>query len=261
MYRGDSNTRSQGVKTLQELEIGDLGRGVYHLHDCVKSMGKNNIFVDLGVAQGYSSTVFLMGAEENNNQVYGVDVGYRALWDTVSNHPNYNKILGDTSTIGKKWNGGDISILLIDSVHVAQQTLVELYFWYEHIKEGGIVAFHDTQWEGYIHKSTAPDAGYPPGSSKKGYDDHGGRKWPTVDKGVKEFFGIDDLNYEDEYIKSVHNPEDMGFTIITKKKNHDYISGVNDWNTIFQDRNFLINHFNGRNFMHGDFKLNMKVEE
>ena len=243
MYSGDKLSRSQNKKTLEDLKHGDLGNGVYHLYECVRSMGNDNIFVDCGVAEGYSSTVFLMDSEKHNNKVYGIDVGFRALWDSVSNHPNYNKILGDTSTIGKKWNNGEISILLIDSVHVAQQTMVELYFWYKHVKEGGIIAFHDTQWEGYIHKPSAPDAGYPPGSSKKGYDDHGGRKWPTVDKGVKDFFNIDDLNYEDDFIKSTHNPEDMGFTIIEKKKTYNYIGDIDNWDSIFEDRNFLINYF------------------
>ena len=50
----------------------------------------------------------------------------------------------------------------------------------------------------------------------------------------------------------------MGFTIIEKKKTYNYIGDIDNWDSIFEDRNFLINYFNGRRFMNGDFELNMK---
>ena len=76
--------------------------------------------------------------------------------------------------------------------------------------------------------------------------------------GASVDLNLDDLNYEDDFIKSTHNPEDMGFTIIEKKKTYNYIGDIDNWDSIFEDRNFLINYFNGRRFMNGDFELNMK---
>ena len=89
-------------------------------------------------------------------------------------HSNYTKILGDSVTVGKYWDK-KISGLFVDTFHIKEQVLCELYFWYPHVEEGGFIAFHDTNW--------------PEGK----HDVYDGIVWDRVEEGVKSFFNVDSL--------------------------------------------------------------------
>ena len=201
----------------------DLGINVDPLYTVV-SKYKNTTFVDLGVRTGVSSEIMLLDSQTNNNKVFGVDVDFNWLNPYVNYHPNYTKILGDSSTVGKYWDK-KISGLFVDTFHIKEQVLSELYFWYPNIEEGGFIAFHDTNW---------PD---------DKYDEYGDIKWDRVEEGVKSFFNVDSLSYEDEFIKMNNYPESWGMTIVEIKKKKDYISEFNNWDEIFNKRNHLISFF------------------
>lgn len=201
----------------------DLGINVDPLYTVV-SKYKNTTFVDLGVRTGVSSEIMLLDSQTNNNKVFGVDVDFNWLNPYVNYHPNYTKILGDSSTVGKYWDK-KISGLFVDTFHIKEQVLSELYFWYPNIEEGGFIAFHDTNW---------PDGKY---------DEYGDIKWDRVEEGVKSFFNVDSLSYEDEFIKMNNYPESWGMTIVEIKKKKDYISEFNNWDEIFNKRNHLISFF------------------
>lgn len=201
----------------------DLGINVDPLYTVV-SKYKNTTFVDLGVRTGVSSEIMLLDSQTNNNKVFGVDVDFNWLNPYVIYHPNYTKILGDSSTVGKYWDK-KISGLFVDTFHIKEQVLSELYFWYPNIEEGGFIAFHDTNW---------PDGKY---------DEYGDIKWDRVEEGVKSFFNVDSLSYEDEFIIMNNYPESWGMTIVEIKKKKDYISEFNNWDEIFNKRNHLISFF------------------
>ena len=201
----------------------DIGVNADHLYNVV-SKYKDTTFVDLGVRSGISSEIMLLDAQINNNKIFGVDVDWSMLNPAVNNHPNYTTILGDSSTIGKYWDK-KISGLFVDTFHIKEQVLSELYFWYPHIKEGGFIAFHDTNW---------PDGKH---------DVYGDIKWGRVEEGVKSFFNVESLNYEDEFIDMNNYPEDSGMTIVENKKKRDYISEFNNWEEVFNKRNHLISLF------------------
>lgn len=201
----------------------DLGINVDPLYTVV-SKYKNTTFVDLGVRTGVSSEIMLLDSQTNNNKVFGVDVNFNWLNPYVNYHPNYTKILGDSSTVGKYWDK-KISGLFVDTFHIKEQVLSELYFWYPNIEEGGFIAFHDTNW---------PDGKY---------DEYGDIKWDRVEEGVKSFFNVDSLSYEDEFIKMNNYPESWGMTIVEIKKKKDYISEFNNWDEVFNKRNHLISFF------------------
>ena len=201
----------------------DLGINVDPLYTVV-SKYKNTTFVDLGVRTGVSSEIMLLDSQTNNNKVFGVDVDFNWLNPYVNYHPNYTKILGDSSTVGKYWDK-KISGLFVDTFHIKEQVLSELYFWYPNIEEGGFIAFHDTNW---------PD---------DKYDEYGDIKWDRVEEGVKSFFNVDSLSYEDEFIKMNNYPESWGLTIVEIKKKKDYISEFNNWDEILNKRNHLISFF------------------
>jgi hypothetical protein len=201
----------------------DLGINSEKLLDEV-SKHSNKIFVDLGVRSGISSEIMLLDSVQNNNKVFGVDVDWSHLDHWVNSHENYTKLLGDSVTIGKNWDKS-ISGLFVDTFHIKEQVLCELYFWYKHVEEGGFIAFHDSNW--------------PAGKQ----DVYGGISWGRVEEGIKDFFNISELDYEDDYIKMTNYPESWGMTIVQLKKKKDYVGEYDKWNDIFSRRNQLISLF------------------
>jgi hypothetical protein len=201
----------------------DIGINADPLYSVV-SKYKDTTFVDLGVRSGVSSEIMLIDSHTNNNKVFGVDVDWSMLNQSVGSHPNYTRILGDSSTVGKYWDT-KISGLFIDTFHIKEQVLSELYFWYPHVEEGGFIAFHDTNW--------------PIGK----HDVYSGITWDRVEEGVKSFFNVEVLNYEDEYIKMVNYPKSWGMTIVEIKKKKDYVSEFPNWKEVIEKRNHLISLF------------------
>jgi cephalosporin hydroxylase len=213
----------------------DLGVNKNVLYE-ITSKYTDSIFVDLGVREGASSKIMLSDSIKNNNKVFGVDVDWSVLNSEVNSHPNYTTILGDSSTVGKYWDK-EISGIFVDTFHIKEQVLSELYFWYPHIKEGGFIAFHDTNW--------------PQGQ----HDRYGDITWDRVEEGVKSFFNVDSLDYEDEFIKMTNYPESWGMTIVEIKKKKNYISEFPNWKEIIDRRNHLISLFWNKNN-----KSNVKIE-
>lgn len=208
---------------LKRLAATDLGSNVYQLFEKTSNI-KNGTLIDLGVRRGTSSQIMLLDSEMNNNKVFGVDVDFSSLPTSIKNHKNYNVLLGDSVTIGKYWTL-PIHGLFVDTFHIKEQVMMELFYWYPHLVEGGFIAFHDSHW---------PDGKH---------DRHGGIKWDRVETGIKEFFNISDLVYEDEFIKSEHYPESWGMTIVTIKKKYHYIDQYKHWDSIISTRNHLISLF------------------
>jgi hypothetical protein len=208
---------------LEEYYNTDIGINSNYLYEITKKY-KDTIFVDLGVRAGTSSKIMLLDSSENNNKIYGVDVDWSMLCNSVESHPNYTKILGDSSTIGKYWNK-KISGLFIDTFHIKEQVLTELYFWYPHIIEGGFIAFHDTNWP----------------NDKN--DTYGDIVWDRVEDAIKYFFNVNNLNYEDNFIKMSNYPESWGMTIVEIKNKKNYILDINNWKEIIDKRNHLISLF------------------
>lgn len=210
----------------ENFEKSDIGIiNSFKIYEIVKSLGNDNTFVDLGVWHGFSSYVLLSESNLRNNHVYGVDVKFDDIDKSLLDNPNYHTILGDSSTVGKNWKNGDISILFIDTLHAKQQVMTELFFWYDLVKPDGWVIFHDTCW---------PD---------DKFDTYWGINWPRPEEAVKEFFNVQSLNYEDENILIETNPNSNGMTFVKLKKKIDYKSRIN-WRSIFDERNFLTSYFN-----------------
>ena len=213
---------------------------------------KDGILVDLGVCDGFSSRLMLEKCLENNNLIAAVDINTRF----VSDNPHWNYINYDSAHVGENWEDKKVDIVFFDTVHVKEQVLTETYYWWDHIKEGGLAVYHDTSWHGYRHHSRHRAAGKQPGSSRKGYDSYGGIDWDTPDRAVEVFFNVDlngserDISndnfvdiYEDDYIKVEQNWAFLGLTIVKKKKHFDYKDNESiDWKDIFERRKFLLSH-------------------
>jgi hypothetical protein len=159
------------------------------------------------------------------------------------NHQQYNFIKEDSVVAGKTWNYDKPTLVFVDTVHAKEQVLCELYYWWDLLQDNGYLIFHDTNWENYIHKPNHPCAGKRPGNTGLGYDFYSGIAWETPDKAIKAFFGISELDYEDDYIKSEHGPDDLGMVFLKKKKHKDYKSKINNWEEIEQRRQILLSNF------------------
>ncbi len=225
---------------LEKFYSTDLGINSNVLYNVVSEY-KNSTFVDLGVRTGISSEIMLINSNENNNLVFGVDVDFSLLNPEVGSHERYTKITGDSVTVGKNWKS-KIQGLFVDTFHIKEQVLTELYFWYQHLEEGGFIIFHDSHW---------PDGKH---------DVYGGIVWDRVEEGIKKFFEVDELDFENEFIKMSHFPESWGMTVVRIKKKNEGIAKSLDWNSVFNMRNHLISLFWSRENSQGiQIELEIKI--
>jgi SAM-dependent methyltransferase len=215
----------------------DLGENSWILLDIVKTM-KNARFMDLGVRLGASSAILSYECEERNNQVCGCDLMFGGFQQNGARFVNENYLCyqADSVTLGKNWDEDAFDIIFVDTIHTREQVLSELYFWSNHLKEGGYFVFHDSHWEG-------------PG------DVIGGKQWERIDVAITDFFGLPksvrDMNqYEDDNIVLEHYKPSFGMTFV-KVKSLEAIEKFKsniDWNKVFEIRNWLNNiHFNENN--------------
>ena len=216
----------------------DLGVNAWILADLVKTY-KNARFMDLGVRLGASSAIMSINADDNNNQVCGCDL----MFDGFQRHgarfvqENYMCYMADSVTLGKNWDEDPFDIIFVDTIHTREQVLAELYFWVDHLKEGGYLIFHDSHWE------------------KEGGDLIGGVEWKRVDEAITDFFNLPTNvmemdTYETEEISLSHYPGSYGMTFV-QVKTLDAIErfkeGI-DWDDVFKIRNHLNDlHFNRMN--------------
>jgi cephalosporin hydroxylase len=218
------------VQIIQQSTASDLGQNVVRLNELI-STKENSVFVDIGVRGGMSSGVMGINSKERGNKVYGVDVSWDNLNHGMIQNADYYQLTGDSSTIGKYAELEDlngVSVLFIDSLHVKEQVLCELFYWVPRLKKGSTVVFHDSHWADGQHVVI------------------NGKSWPRVDEAIREFFGLTTLeDYEDDNIKVECYPESYGMTFVTLKKFNKGIKRPTsvDWETTFQQRNELISQY------------------
>lgn len=203
----------------------DLGINSIELHKISQTF-KDSTFVDLGVREGASSSILCDKSKENNNKIFGVDLDFSILKKDLFKNQNYKTIEGDTSTIGKNWSGGGIDILFVDTLHVKEQVLCELYFWIEHMNTNSYIVFHDSHWPDGMQENI------------------GGKSWGRVDDAIVEFFNLKTLeNKTTANIQVTCHPESWGMTFIKIKKKNTFKKNIKNWDQIFQKRNELISNF------------------
>jgi SAM-dependent methyltransferase len=217
----------------------DLGSNAWVLAELVGKY-KNARFMDLGVRLGASSAVMSIDAAERGNQVCGCDLNFDGFQKSINGvrfvNENYMCYMADSVTLGKNWDEDPFDIIFVDTIHTREQVLAELYFWSNHLKEGGYFVFHDSHWD------------YPG-------DVIGGKQWERIDVSITDFFGLpksvrEMTQYENEDIYLEHYTPSYGMTFV-KVKNLEAIEKFKkniDWNQVFECRNWLNDlHFNRSN--------------
>lgn len=214
---------------LSRHEQTSLGSNAHHLYN-ISQLFSDATYVDLGAREGWSSSILCANSVERNNTVIGVDVDLSPLKFDLVQGLNYNTILGDSVTVGKNWAAPcrtPIDILFVDTLHVAPQVMCELYYWTQHVKEGGYVVLSNTNWPDWLA------------------DNIGGVQWAAPVEGLKQFFGLSSSevqSYEDNFIKVVTHPEDYGMTFVNIKKQRDFRMNVRYWGRIFAERDRIMSH-------------------
>ena len=228
----------------------DLGPNMDKLHELITPM-KNSRFMDLGVRLGPSSAIMSVDAAAKNNKVHGCDVWWDGFEQNGARFVNkdYMCYLADSVTLGKTWDEDPFDVIFVDTLHTREFVLAELYYWVNHIKEGGYFVFHDTHLEKY-HNPPNPPGDYV----------IGGKAWATPDEAVTDFFGMPTElcdgplhesitvgEYEDDDVEIKHYTPSFGMTFV-KVKQLDAIERFKsriDWKDVFEQRNWLVDlHLN-----------------
>lgn len=229
----------------------DLGENAWKLLEVVKTF-ENGRFIDLGVRLGASSAVMSVEAEERGNKVHGCDLMFGGFEKNGARFVNkdYMCYMADSVTLGKNWDEDPFDIIFVDTIHTREQVLAELYYWADHLKEGGYFIFHDSHWTG-------------PG------DIIGGVQHERVDVAITDFFGLPksvremDM-YEDDNIILNHYTPSFGMTFV-QVKTLDAIKKFKsniDWEKVFETRNWLADiHFNPKNPKYVDWNQDLNSIE
>lgn len=122
--------------------------------------------VELGCFHGRSTICLIQGSQKvKGGKVYSIDnFSWDKKVDRLPNfYPHFNKNLkkwhlrnkvvvfrGETNMIVKKWQQS-IRLLFIDASHFYPNVLKDYLNWSKWVAQGGIIAFHDSEWPG-VHR-------------------------------------------------------------------------------------------------------------
>ena len=116
-----------------------------HLPEIYKEVYKMQpkTIVELGVRGGESSFVFSCINEELGSHVYGIDIDLCDYRDIRNGH----FIQGDDCQVAKTFHQ-KIDVLMIDTSHLFDHTLLEITEWFPLLNERSLILFHDTNIDG-----------------------------------------------------------------------------------------------------------------
>lgn len=166
----------------------DLGPNKAHLFCTAATAKPGDVLVDLGVRDGCSSLTMLEATAGQQCRVFGVDPSPKPDIDD----PRYTFLQTDSVSAAQQMIG-QIFLVFFDTLHIKEQVMAELHWYWPMIQVGGWAIFHDTEW--------------PPNK----FDHYLGRDWEQAVEGVNAFFGTDN-----PHVTRVHYPESHGMTFVKK---------------------------------------------
>lgn len=163
--------------------MDDLGENKDRLRALCLEAKPGDVLVDLGVRTGTSSCILL----ESGQRVIGVDPAHCTI-----DHPNYTFLQTDSVTAAAMIPA-PIFLCFVDTLHIKEQVMAEMFHYWPKIRVGGYAVFHDTEW--------------PEGK----HDEYLGKQWGQAVEGVAAYFGI-----AIEHVDIEHHPESWGMTVVKK---------------------------------------------
>ena len=126
----------------------DINEHLYTLYYLVLMFRPKNV-LEIGCGDGGGSTMALrLGSNEVGARHYTIDIepathaNYRVRHE-LGLEDGWTFVQGNSTTIGRIWNI-PIDILFLDSSHRREDTVEEIGLFEPHVREGGLMIFHDT---------------------------------------------------------------------------------------------------------------------
>ena len=125
---------------------------VVALASVVQLIPKNGTMINIGAGSGTSS--LLVAESRPDVKIITLDISRVGPGGGLENEYNaFNQagledqlpeqILGDSKEIGKNWNRDKVDFVFVDGDHGEDGIRGDIESWLLHIKDGGIIVFHD----------------------------------------------------------------------------------------------------------------------
>ena len=129
------------------------------LKELTRSLDPDPTIINLGAGFGTSALVFLEAREDTHVVTVDAQQTAKVIGSLIDERwameeagfwgsPRYEQILGISQAIGKNWDRGEVDMVFVDASHSYVACKGDAVAWLPHIKDGGIIAFHD-YWERY----------------------------------------------------------------------------------------------------------------
>jgi predicted O-methyltransferase YrrM len=137
--------KSWGYLYLEEVEA---------MKNVILSLPQNSICINIGAGAGTSGLIFMecpnVGALHTIDITCGVSplggLGNERGTFEMSGYgsdPRYHQICGDSTEVGKVWNGGMVDMVFVDGNHSYEHCSSDILAWLPHIKPDGVISIHD----------------------------------------------------------------------------------------------------------------------
>lgn len=110
--------------------------------------------IELGVRQGDSTSAFLAAAQEQDGEVWSVDISSPSVPAEWHDLLFWYPVVGDDLEVVDRLPDR-VDIVFIDTSHTYEQTKAELELYVGKIKSGGMIVLHDTELE---HPDASPNS-------------------------------------------------------------------------------------------------------
>lgn len=142
--------------------IGELWRRAQHGSDISDHLPrlyelaslKHVKVIELGVRSGDSTSAFLTAAEENDGEVWSVDVAEPWVPTEWRDLPFWYVTVGNDLEVSDRLPDL-VDVVFIDTSHTYGQTKAELELYAGKVKSGGVIVLHDTELE---HPADSPES-------------------------------------------------------------------------------------------------------
>jgi predicted O-methyltransferase YrrM len=126
---------------------------VHCYQEILKLAPDDSLIVNIGASVGTSAITAL--TEKKNSLIFSIDIlpcldERQYAIDIGLEHERIIRILGRSQDVGKYWNI-PIDVLFVDGEHDYDSVYWDTFLWSPHVKQGGLLVFHD-----YAH-TRAPD--------------------------------------------------------------------------------------------------------
>lgn len=130
---------------------------VQWLQKAASKLPKNGQTVILGAGPGIMAMALKDGNPSLNIYLVDHDTCYWALTHLTSEGKEYaDKVAGviaDSSTAGKNYIGPQLDLLIVDADHTDEGVSRDILAWVGHVKEGGLIFFHDYDARGTMFET------------------------------------------------------------------------------------------------------------